>query len=398
MNITPKIRSCQICNSNDLEPIHRQHFLFPEQETPVHYDVVTCKNCGFGFASEIPDQSVLNQFYQTSEHHLHTSLPPGLASIHREFFDFIQEHIEPKPSSRTRVLDIGAGMGHFLNHFRQSGLRSLLGIEPSSTAAKLGREVYGLEIKTETIDTLQLPESFDLITLCGVLEHIADLKNSLLKINALMQEGGHLFIAVPDVATFGDAPPKEAFLEFALEHINFFSATSLDNLLSEAGFTSVHVESRHNDFYGNSYLFALYRKTGIESSHSAPQTDLLAAASLHTYVTLSQQILSPTASTIGLLADSKEPLIIWGAGSLTSRLFCDTALKDTNIVGIIDRNKALHNRKLLGFPISGTQLLNDHPGVTILVASTTYADEIKSQLINEHSWQGKIITLIQDKV
>jgi SAM-dependent methyltransferase len=386
------MRPCEICNSSDLEPIHRQHFLFPGQDAPVHYDVVACRHCGFAFASDIPDQSTLNRFYQAAEHHLHTRLPPGLARIHREFFEFIREHAVPALSPATRVLDIGAGMGHFLSHFRQAGLQRLLGIEPSAAAARLGKEAYGLEIRNETIDTLALPEPFDLVSLCGVLEHIADLKASLEKIGALVDEGGHLFLAVPDAATFGAAPPVEAFLEFALEHINFFTATSLDTLLRQAGFTAVRVESRHNDFYGNRYLFALYRKTAAQEA-TVPQPDTEAAASLRAYVELSRQRLSPIADTIAQLVDGGEPLIVWGAGSLTSRLICDTRLGEANIRFIVDRNAGLHGQKLLRFPIVAPDAVRSSPDTTVLIASTTYASEISATLTGDYGWHGRIITL-----
>lgn len=392
MTATPIIRPCEICNSRDLDLIHRQHFLFPGQDAPVHYDVVACRRCGFAFASDIPDQSSLNLFYQTAEHHLHTRLPPGLARIHGEFFEFIQTHTVPALSPATRVLDIGAGMGHFLSHFRQAGLRRLLGIEPSPAAARLGKEIHDLEIRTETVDTLALPEPFDLVTLCGVLEHIADLRASLGKIGALVEDGGHLFLAVPDAAAFGSAPPAEAFLEFALEHINFFTAASLDKLLRQAGFTAVRVDSRRNDFYGNSYLFALYRKTR-EQDASAPTPDPDAAASLRAYVGLSRQCLSPIADTIAQLVDSGEPLIVWGAGSLTSRLICDTRLGEADIRCVVDRNTALHGRKLLRFPIAAPETIRAQSDFTVLIASTTYASEISATLTGEYGWRGRIVTL-----
>lgn len=388
------MRYCIICNSREIEHIHRQHFLFPGQPAPVHYDVVACRSCGFAFASDIPDQSALNRFYQDSEHHLHQELPPGLARIHDDFFAVVRKHAPLSPA--TRVLDIGSGMGHFLSRFKKAGLHELTGIEPSPQAARLGREVYDLEIRTETVDSFAPAAPFGLITLCGVLEHIADLQASLRRINMLLETDGHLFIAVPDAASFGQQPPAEAFLEFALEHINFFSATSLDNLLRQAGFVAVHVESQYNAFYGNSYLLGLYRKTAATADAPAAP-DRVAADSLRAYVELSRKRLLPVAGIAAQLADSGEPLLIWGAGSLTSRLLCDTRLGKANIVGVIDRNKALHGRQLVGFPIAGPELLQAHPGTTVLIASTTYAAEIAAKLTGEYDWRGRIVTLVRDR-
>lgn len=388
------MRPCELCAGEDLDLIHRQHFLFPGQVQPVHYDVVSCRACGFAFASDIPDQSVLNSFYQESEHHLHQEVPAGLSRIHDDFFAFVQRHVPLSES--VRVLDIGSGMGHFLSRFKAAGLVDLLGIEPSPTAARLGMEVHGLEIRTETMDTLSATHPFDLVSLCGVLEHIADLKRSAGQLSELVEEGGHLFIAVPDGVSFGAVPPAEAFLEFALEHINFFSETSLDNLLRGAGFEKVDVISQHNDFYDNHYLLALYRKTG--SRMETPSIDRVSASSLHRYVAFSQEKLACVEALARQLEDSGEPVVIWGAGSLTSRLLCDTRLAQVNLRAVIDRNKSLQGKSLLGVAISAPESVLQHAGATVFIASTTYADEIRRMLLDQYAWTGRIISLAPEGI
>ncbi len=384
-----KKRNCEICGSRDQESIHRQHFLLPSLSRPIHYDVVACRICGFSFANNIPDQSALNQFYQASEHHLHTQLPTGLQRIHADFFHFVHQHAPLK--NDAYILDIGSGMGHFLHHFQNAGFQRLLGMEPSAAATKLAQKAYGLEIRPATIDTFVTSERFKLISLCGVLEHIADLHRSMAKITALLQDDGYLFIAVPDASTFGQKLPAEPFLEFALEHINFFSATSLENLLSTCGFEQVALTSQHNDFYDNCYLLALYRKTSKPSAK--PTRDAGTPPSLHAYIHLSRQALQPVEEQVAQLVQSQEPLLIWGAGALTSRLFCDTSLGQANIRAIIDRNTGLQGKKLLDIPIIAPESIIYHPGVTVLVASTTYALEIRQTLLQKYCWNGKIICL-----
>lgn len=383
------MRRCEICSCGEIELIHRQHFLFPGQATPVHYNVVVCCDCGFAYASDIPNQSALNLFYEESEHHLHVDLPLGLAHIHDNFFEFVRQHSEL--TEATRVLDIGSGMGHFLSRFKSFGLSNLLGIEPSPAAARLSEEVYGLEVRTETVEAFRPASRFDLVTLCGVLEHLADLKASVRRISALIEEGGHLFIAVPDAVSFGASPPSEAFLEFALEHINFFSATSLDNLMSSVGFEKVAVVSQHNDFYNNHYLLAIYRKAS--NAPDDPAIDSEAANSLRRYVELSRQALRSVGELAKQLENTGEPLLIWGAGSLTSRLLCDTGLKNANIQGVIDRNKSLQGKQLLGLTISAPESVLEHNGVTIFIASTTYAKEIRDTLIGQYGWSGRIVSI-----
>jgi SAM-dependent methyltransferase len=371
--------------------LRRQHFLFPGLPRPVHYDVVACRVCGFAYASDIPDQSALNQFYQGVEHHLHAELPAGLERIHADFFRFVQDNAPLKRDDR--ILDIGSGMGHFLRQFQIAGFESLLGMEPSPAASELARRTYGLDIRSGTLDGFATEERFRLVSLCGVLEHIADLTGGMAKISTLLEEGGYLFLAVPDVMSFGAAPPAEPFLEFALEHINFFSETSLDNLLRGAGFEKVEVISQHNDFYDNHYLLALYRKAGEASVAIEP--DRASADSLRRYVAFSQERLAPVEAQARRLVASGEPLVIWGAGGLTSRLLCDTRLGEANIRAIVDRNKALQGKPLLGVAISAPESVREHPDATVFIASTTYAEEIRRTLVDAYGWTGRIICLAE---
>lgn len=391
------MRKCEICNSIEAHHIHRQKFALPDLAEPVHYDVVACYRCGFTFASNIPSQTMLNNSYQAAENHIHKDIASGLAQIHQDFFEFITTKITIP--TNAHILDVGSGMGHFLRQFQQAGFLHLTGIEPSSAAVKLGKLTYNLDIHNDNIDSFTSTSTYDLITLCGVLEHIAELQNAVHKLSTLLTVNGHLFVAVPNAPTFGNTPNPEPFLEFALEHINFFSKVSLDNLLRQAGFVEVVTDSRSNDFYGNRYLLGLYRKISPEEHEQVEVSiDTLTAASMHSYVknSILQQIC--VTSITAQFVDTGEPLLIWGAGSLTSRLLCSTDLASANVIAIIDRNRTLQGKYILGIPIVGDEVLAQFPGTTVLIASTTYSHEIATLLIDKFQWSGKIVRIINGKI
>lgn len=384
------MRSCAICSDSRHTPIHRQEFLFPGQDASVHYDVVACDACGFVYADNIPDQSFLNDFYQSAEHHLHAAkIPDGLRVIHADFFDFVRRNAPLSPESE--ILDVGCGMGHFLNHFKTAGFAHLRGIEPSPASVRLARELYDIEVVSGTIDNYQANETYDLISLSGVLEHIADLDAAIERLSALLADKGSLFFAVPDAGTFGDAPPHEPFLEFALEHINFFTRATLDELLRRHGFEPIHCETHWNDFYRNDYILGLYRRA--ETASVAPVPDALGRASVEHYVELSRQRLAETVARIEPLVASQAPVVIWGAGSLTTRLMCTTPLRQANLVAVIDRNPQLQGKPLGGIVIRPPADIGAFPDATVFIASTSYAREIAEQLVSEYHWTGKTVSL-----
>lgn len=379
---------CRACGAGGSKPLHTQHFVLPGAPEKLAYEVVTCPQCGFVFADGIPSPDVLDAHYGAAEHHLHSSVPEGLRAIHVDFFQFIQDCLHLPPSAR--VLDIGSGMGHFLNLFRTAGHKELVGLEPSRAARELARAAYEIEVVTESVTRYQPENPFDLVTMCGVLKHIADLNRALAKLHELTTPGGHLFVAVPDATRFGESPAAEPFLEFALEHINFFTPRSLSNLLERCGFEPVRVESRHNDFYDNHYLYALFR-AGAPGAR-AVRYDPEGAACVTRYVEDSNHRLLGIRTAIESLAARGKPVVLWGAGSLATRLCATTSLDRLQISAFIDKNRQLHGKTVLGVSIHAPEWLDqaDH-NLPVVILSAIYGAEIERMLVERFDWKGEIL-------
>ena len=385
------MRACEICTDIPRQLLHRQAFLIPGVNKTSYYNVVCCERCGFVYADDIPSQAEQDAYYEASGRHLHaTSVPPGLSAAHRAFFDFIIAS-NPELNTDSAILDVGSSMGHFLNLFKTAGYSELLGLEPSGMASQLAQSTYGIEVVPRALDNFKPARHFDLITLCGVLEHLVSLKDTVKQISRLLANTGRLFIAVPDAASFGEREPREPFLEFALEHINFFTERSLDNLMRPHGFRLLASTSQWNDFYGNRYLLALYEHD--EEKTSPTKRDETGPDSVRRYIELSNSRLNTVSRQIGTLADSREPLIVWGAGSLASRLCVTTRLPECNLLAFVDANPQLHGKALLGKPIYAPVWIDQHREATILIASYVYGTEIRNKLIEEFHWSGSIAVI-----
>lgn len=385
------MRTCEICSSHEPRLLHRQTFLFPGTDRKSHYDVVACGRCGFVYADDIPSRAEQDAYYEDSGRHLHAAhLPAGLAEAHRAFFGFIRGQL-PELGRETSVLDVGSSMAHFLNLFKQDGFNDLLGLEPSAMASRLARESYGIEVLPTTLGEFRPGRRFGLVTLCGVLEHLVSLSEVVSDIGRLLDERGYLFVAVPDAGSFGEREPREPFLEFAMEHINFFTRRSLDNLFLSHGLRPVASTSQWNDFYANSYLLALYTPEG--ASVAAPVHDTAGPDSVSRYIAMSNARLAGVSAKIDTLAETRAPVVVWGAGSLASRLCATTRLPDCNLLAFVDANPQLHGQSLLDRPIHPPDWIDRHREATIFVASYVYGEEIRRSLIERFHWQGPVVTL-----
>lgn len=125
----------------------------------------------------------------------------GVVKNMRVIWERIREHL---PDRTARVLDIGCGTGH--------GLKYLKDRIPGST-------IYGIESSPECIETLQssaigarlvthdvesdwagqYKDTFDLIILRHVIEHMLDPVMSLTQIKRALAPGGFMYIATPDM-------------------------------------------------------------------------------------------------------------------------------------------------------------------------------------------------------
>lgn len=384
-------RSCEICgHDGQVQTLHHQAFFLPSNNQANTYDVVVCPTCQFLYASPttLPNAS----YYFEADHHLSPNGPAlGLGAIHRQFLDFIEAHVQDLGVD-TPILDIGASMGHFLNCFKEKGLLNLTGLEASQHAHRLAKERYGIYVDSSTLESFQTDKTFQLITLCGVLEHLTALRDKLARIASLLMPGGQLFIAVPDASRFDINRQGEPFLEFASEHINFFTPTSLDRLLATQGFTKIAQESAPNDFYGNHQLMGLYALDSNTTSLHPLLDDSDSITAIETYITSGRQRLELVNKALASLLQSNEPVIIWGTGQLTARLLANSDMAKLNIDAFVDNNPSMQGRHYFGRLIKAPSTLAGSQ-LTILIASFVHARAIEAEARQIPEFSGRIFAL-----
>ena len=195
-----------------------------------------CLECRVVFVNPLPSSSELDQYYKinwrtdTSIHTESNAMDMVLKIHSDQRCDYLIRHNILSPCSK--VLDVGSGDGYFLQSLQNKGFKNVdfFAIEPNP---KCFQKLKALGINT--IDSLQeiSERNFDLITLGETLEHISEPIPFLESIMELVNNGGHIYIDVPE----RDDTHKELFEP----HTLFYSKESLLNLVEKMNLKVVHV-------------------------------------------------------------------------------------------------------------------------------------------------------------
>ena len=97
-----------------------------------------------------------------------------------------------------RLLDIGCGWGQLLRAASDRGYDAV-GIEASPGVAEIAREAFGVEcvVGAFPVQTFE-PDSFDIVVMNHVLEHVDDPHSVIEEAGRLLKPGGVLAICVPN--------------------------------------------------------------------------------------------------------------------------------------------------------------------------------------------------------
>ena len=143
----------------------------------------------------------------------------------------------------SRVLDIGCGWAHIASHMQHSGC-TFVGVEPDperrAVAGERCEQVF--DEVAEGLSRLPLePESFDVIVLADVLEHLVDpwavLKDAL----RYLKPGGRVVLSIPNLANYavrlkllaGDFRYQD-FGIYDRTHLRFFTRGTVEELIRGA--------------------------------------------------------------------------------------------------------------------------------------------------------------------
>lgn len=249
------VSSCPVCGQTRFE------LLFIKQG----FRIVRCLDtdrCGHVFANpQIKEQALMNAYRgqggpdsdQTPANDIWIEV---LLSEANHDYDrgkylgglYSLEEVLPNSNEPRRLLDIGCSIGHFLSLARKKGWHGI-GLELNEKAVNHARNVLKLDVRTQLLDEAGFaPESFDAVTLWGVMEHLKRPMEVLRQIHRILKPGGLLLTFCPNATSLVCRVLREQAATFdGRNHPSYFTPTSLRRSMSLAGFETIKMTFHQAD-------------------------------------------------------------------------------------------------------------------------------------------------------
>lgn len=239
---------CILCGSNS----------FSLLSTQMTWPVVRCGNCGFVYLAERPSEDDLERMYSKSYYEDGDVGYRGYVNIFEQYHDtflkiFRRRHRDLiKRASGRKLLEVGCAYGFLLDFLSTNGWE-VTGIEISPLSSAYARDELNLNVHTGSVESVNLPaESFDVILLLDVLEHLHRPFDTLRRIRSLLAPGGILVVQCPwelfhweeiAEARFKRMKPGTIKPDAVPAHLYFFQPSSLEGILRKAGFRIIGRQS-----------------------------------------------------------------------------------------------------------------------------------------------------------
>lgn len=345
------------------------------------YDVVQCEHCGMFYADYIGETMPLMRYYEMMSKYETEAFSVSKEALEEYEFaiDFLCRLLSPEQS----VIDIGCGNGAMLHMLQERGFQHLTGLEPSEKNCHGIKQRWGIHAVPGALGE-EIPalagKKFDFVLMEGVLEHLIDVQRNVREALTYLADGGALYLNVPDLAAFPDC--HDLYQQFSVEHVNFFSLPSMQNLMGAFGMTCV---SYARNGYG---VFTLWRRA---AEIPAFVFDDAGTADMRTYLECAEKLAAQVKDR--LVPYHGREVYVWAAGTHTAMLYQLGLLDDIRVKAIVDSNANYQGKTVYGVPVIAPAELYDCEPLPIVISSQLAQEAIYAQITERMGLTNEVLRL-----
>jgi 2-polyprenyl-3-methyl-5-hydroxy-6-metoxy-1,4-benzoquinol methylase len=207
-------------------------------------DILQCRRCHHVFSSFEADPYYDGFWSDDVEDDEHFYWRKARGGMYREF---IKRFLKNRSG---RLLDMGCGLGFFVDMVGRVANWESYGCEISPVAVRYARRKLGLtNVLCSRLDNVSLPPgSFDVVTFWDVIDHLLYPDPVLRRCHDLLRPGGICFIRTPNIwnqlwrarvrKLLWGMQPTFSYLQ-ARRHLHHYSMFTIQRLLERNGFGQV---------------------------------------------------------------------------------------------------------------------------------------------------------------
>jgi len=254
-----RLENCPVCGKTEFK-----NFLVVKDKSVSQesFVIVQCENCGFKFTNPRPDAESIGAYYESDDYISHSNTSKGLINKAYQVVRSVAvkdkleliNNLAPKKA----ILDYGCGTGYFLAACQKDGWE-VSGFEPNATANAQATKTLGKTVEKVSLDGFA-KESFEIITMWHVLEHVHTLNETFQKLLTLLKPGGIMLVAVPNADSLDAKKYGENWAAYDVpRHLYHFNQATMKRFLKKHKLTLEDTKPMKYDAYYVSMLSEKYK-------------------------------------------------------------------------------------------------------------------------------------------
>ena len=228
-----RLENCPVCGKSEFK-----NFLVVKDKsvTQESFVIVQCENCGFKFTNPRPDFESIGKYYESEAYISHSNSSKGIINkayqVVRSIAVKDKLELVNRLATKGAILDYGCGTGYFLSACQKDGWK-VEGFEPNATANNQAEKTLGKSIEKASLKRFD-KESFEIITMWHVLEHVHTINETFQELLSLLKPGGTMLVAVPNADSLDAKKYGENWAAYDVpRHLYHFNQATMKRFLKK---------------------------------------------------------------------------------------------------------------------------------------------------------------------
>lgn len=219
---------CPLCGSKHSKLLGRKDEI---SRTGGELHLAQCTTCNLVYLTERPEDftAELYNYYELREHKTQKELYHPITA--QRYQQLLQRF--SRLTTGRKLLDIGCGEGHFVHTAVREGWAAT-GIDLSESAIRICQK-FGVPARCQDLfDTALEPNSFDIVTLFELIEHVPDPSVFLRRAIELVRPNGLIYITTPNFNALDRRVQGLEWEPIHGEHLIYFTPSTLQKTVTQA--------------------------------------------------------------------------------------------------------------------------------------------------------------------